>query len=374
VSLGIYIHIPFCQAKCSYCHFISVPLRAELADRYKKAILKEIECFPYSIEEVNSIYFGGGTPSLVPADQVAEIFEACHRHFRITEDCEVSMEANPGTISADKTAVYRRAGINRISIGAQSFANPELMSIGRLHTSDMISESLDRLRGAGFININLDLMLGLPGQTAESWRENLQKTVRLAAPHVSVYMLDLDEQCPLHSRVADGSLVMPEEDLVSDLYLETIRFLTSSGYQQYEISNFAKPGYDCRHNLKYWNREMYQGFGVGSHSFNGHCRYANYCQIEDYIIAIETGASPVGRREPVTEEQALQEILFLGLRLTKGLDWNQLRNANYNDYLAKYEGSLNDLFARGLIERKDAVVRLTETGMLLSNEIFQRFV
>jgi oxygen-independent coproporphyrinogen III oxidase len=374
VSIGIYIHIPFCQAKCSYCHFISTPYRNELANRYKNAILNEIESHPATSEEVNSIYIGGGTPSVVPADYIAEILSKCQRQFHIAEDCEVSMEANPGTISADKTAVYRKAGINRISIGAQSFVDTELLSVERLHRSETISESIGLLTDSGFANINLDLMLGLPAQTADSWMQSLNKTAGLSVPHVSVYMLDLDEQCPLHSRVTDGSVVLPNEDLISDLYLETLRFFSSRGYTHYEISNFAKPGYACRHNLKYWKREAYYGFGAASHSFDLHFRYANHGQILDYISAVETGASAIGWREPVTDEQALQETLFLGLRLTQGVDLDLLRNGNYGDCLAKYENSLTDLYAQGLLARTDSTIRLTESGMLLSNEIFQRFV
>jgi oxygen-independent coproporphyrinogen III oxidase len=374
VSLGIYIHIPFCQAKCSYCHFISTPYRNDLANRYKKAVLSEIASHPAASEEVNSIYIGGGTPSVVSADHIAEILDKCHRRFHIAEDCEVSIETNPGTLSAQKIAVYRKAGVNRISLGAQSFVDTELLSVGRLHKSEMISESIGQLYDSGFTNINLDLMLGLPNQTAASWMRSLNETAGLSVPHISVYMLDLDEQCPLHLKVADGSVVLPSEDLISDLYLETIRFLSSRGYLQYEISNFAKPGFACRHNLKYWKRESYHGFGVGSHSFDLHSRYANCNQILDYISAVETGASALSWREPVTNEQALQETLFLGLRLTEGVDFSLLRNANYGDYLATYENSLTDLYARGLIEKTDSTVRLTESGMLLSNEIFQRFV
>jgi oxygen-independent coproporphyrinogen III oxidase len=374
VSLGIYIHIPFCQAKCSYCHFISTLYQDDLANQYRHAVLREIELFPATSEEVNSIYIGGGTPSAVPSDHIAEILGECHRRFHIAEDCEVSMEANPGTISADKTAVYRKAGINRISIGAQSFVNTELLSIGRLHSSEMIAESISLLRDSGFANISLDLMLGLPGQTADSWIWSLKETSSLSVPHVSVYMLDLDEQCPLNSQVADGSVVLPSEDLISDLYLETIRFFSSRGCMQYEISNFAKPGYACRHNLKYWKREAYQGFGAGSHSFDLHSRYANCSQISDYMSAMETGCSSINWRESVAQEQAFQETLFLGLRLTEGVDLNLLRNENYGDYLTKYEKSLADLCDRGLIDRTDSTIRLTESGMLLSNEVFQLFV
>jgi oxygen-independent coproporphyrinogen-3 oxidase len=374
VSLGIYIHIPFCQAKCSYCHFISTPFRDDLANLYLEALLCEIRSFPATSEEVNSIYIGGGTPTILPAYSIAEILGECRRLFHTEEDCEISIEANPGTISTGNLAEYRKSGINRISIGAQSFVDTELAAISRLHTSGMISKAVGQLHDGGFTNISLDLMLGLPGQTAESWRRTLIETAGLSVQHLSVYMLDLDEQCPLHSLVADGSVILPGEDLVADLYLETIHFFSSCGYQQYEISNFAKPGYECRHNLKYWKRGAYRGFGVGSHSFDVHARYANHSQIPDYIGARHTGAGFISWQEPVTDEQALQETLFLGLRLTEGVDLAQLRNKGHDNYLTKYEHALTDLFARGLIERTDSIIRLTESGMLLSNEIFQRLV
>ena len=376
MSLGIYIHIPFCQAKCSYCHFNSIPFQPDIAERYRGALLEEIRSFAETPEatEVNSIYFGGGTPSLLPAGYVADILNACRRRFPIANDCEISLEANPGTLSPDKIDVYRKAGIRRISVGAQSFANNELSSVGRLHTAEMIRESLGRLREGGFDNINLDLMLGLPGQTAETWEQTLAETAGLSVAHVSVYMLDLDDACPLQSLVADGSVRLPTEDLVSDLYLHSIRFLASRGYEQYEISNFARPGYACRHNLKYWKREKVLGFGLGSHSFDGHCRYANCSGMEDYLGSMESGASPVTWKEPVTAEQALQETLFLGLRLREGVDWNRLLRSGHDDFLAGYEDSLRDLRAKGLIDKTDSIIRLTESGMLLSNEVFQTFV
>ena len=204
-----------------------MPYCDAIADRYAKAVLNELSssmdlCSDKG--EVNSIYFGGGTPSLVPPEHISDILGCCRRLLSISQDCEISLEANPGTISAEKAFVMRRAGVNRISLGAQSFSDTELMSIGRLHTADMVSNSLSRLRAAGFCNINLDLMLGLPGQTAETWRKNLEAIERLAIQHVSVYMLDLDEQSPLHAMVASGCVRMPDEDLISDLYLETISF------------------------------------------------------------------------------------------------------------------------------------------------------
>jgi oxygen-independent coproporphyrinogen-3 oxidase len=235
-------------------------------------------------------------------------------------------------------------------------------------------ESVRLLQRHGFVNVNLDLMLGLPLQTAESWRKNLEKVADLPLTHISAYMLDLDDRCPLQESVEKGSVLLPEEDLVSDLYLETIDYLSSCGYHQYEISNFSRPGYSCRHNLRYWTRAPVQGFGLGSHSFDGRSRHANFPQMEEYLQAIDNGRLPIKWRQPVTEGQAIEETLFLGLRLNQGVDWNQLRNMSGSHLLKKYEDSLRDLCDKGLVEWDGSIVRLSRLGMLLSNEVFQLFV
>jgi oxygen-independent coproporphyrinogen-3 oxidase len=376
VTRGIYIHIPFCRSKCNYCHFVSLSMQRSDADRYKRAVAREIEIFTVAhrpVEEVDSIYFGGGTPSLLPAAHIAGLLSSCRTWFAVAEDCEISLEANPGTLPAGKVKL-RKSGVNRISLGAQTFDNRELASIGRRHTSDEILESLRLLREHGFIEVNLDLMLGLPLQTAESWRRNLEIVAGLDVPHISVYMLDVDDPCPLRSLVENGSVRLPEEDLVSDLYLETIDRLSSCGYAQYEISNFAQPGHSCRHNLKYWTRAPVQGFGLASHSFDGHSRQANFSQMDAYLASVEAGRLPVSRREPLTEAQALEETFFLGLRLNGGLGWDRLKAVYGGHSLQKYEKSLRELCDKGLVEWKDSTVRLTPLGMLLSNEVFQLFV
>jgi len=376
VSLGIYIHIPFCRSKCSYCHFVSVPFHEETSERYRKCILLEIQSVSsrFEAEAVNSVYFGGGTPSIVPAEHIADILEACKRQFRVAEDCEISLEANPGAIPPEKMDALRLAGINRISLGAQSFVDEELSSIGRIHSSGMILQSVNQLRENGFENLNLDLLLGIPGQTKESWQYSLQKTAALSVPHISVYMLDLDEPCKLCDLVADGLVQLPEEDLISELYLETIHFLSVCGYEHYEISNFTKPGYSCRHNLKYWKREPVCGLGLGSHSFDRHSRYANRQDLNGYFRSIEDGRSPVCQWHPISESQALEETLFLGLRLTRGVDWRQLQFLYGADKLVGYEAPLREFSVKGWVEWKDSAVRLTPAGMLFSNEIFQLFV
>ena len=369
--------MPFCRSRCSYCHFISLPYEPAIASRYDHAILREIESSPETTAdcgEVDSIYFGGGTPSILVAKHILGILQACRGKFRVQDNCEISLEANPGTISKTKIAAYRRGGIRRISMGAQTFSDRELSAIGRAHSSAMVFDSLRRLREGGFENINLDLMLGLPFQTRASWKQNLETIASFGIPHVSVYMLDLDDPCPLQTKVAEGAVLLPEDDLVSDLYLETIEFLTSCGYQQYEISNFARPGYACRHNLKYWKRDPVYGFGLGSHSFDGNTRWANAFQIDDYLAAVEAGKDPRTWQEFMDADHALQETLFLGLRLAEGVDWTGLQNSYGAEKLSTYESALQDWIQQGLAQKTGDVVRLTASGMLISNEVFQQFV
>jgi oxygen-independent coproporphyrinogen III oxidase len=351
-------------------------MEEETSAHYQEALAREIEAGSrdFRMEEFDTIYFGGGTPSLLPAKHIDDLLHACRKHFRLSSNCEISLEANPGTFSFDKARILKSIGINRISVGAQSFDNLELGMIGRRHNSDMIVECIQALCSAGFDNINLDLMLGLPLQTRDSWLKNLEQVARFSISHVSVYMLDLSDACALKPMVETGLVRIPDEDCVSDLYLETIDSLTSCGLYQYEISNFARPGFCCRHSLKYWQSEPVLGFGLASHSYDGVSRFANVPDIEEYFRAMDTGKKPVQWRETVTATQALEEKLFLNLRLTQGVNWTQLRRIYGDEGLAKYETSLQEMKARGLIEWNDSTVRLTRSGMLLSNEIFQLFV
>jgi oxygen-independent coproporphyrinogen III oxidase len=354
-----------------------MPYERTTAERYAKALLKEVEIWDgdcSTATEIDSIYFGGGTPSILSEEHIYNILEACRRRFPVASDCEISLEANPGTISKQKIEVYRKCGINRISIGAQSFIDQELSAIGRIHTAGLIFDAIRLLKDGGFRNISLDLMLGLPNQTQVSWKENLDTFALLEIPHVSIYMLDLDDQCPLHSLVANGTVQLPEEDLISDLYLETIELLSSCGNLQYEISNFARQNFQCRHNLKYWLREPFHGFGLASHSFDGSSRYANKAFITDYLDAVESGKSPIDWSYPIGTEQALQEDLFLGLRLTWGISRRKLDEQYGMGSLAKYEGSFRDLSEKGFMILNGDSICLTSSGMLISNEIFQLFV
>ena len=377
MTLGLYTHIPFCRGKCSYCHFISFQFNPSLAARYHNAVLKEIESADLAggrFEEVDTIYFGGGTPTLIPDTHIRDVLDEFRRKFRIKNDCEISIEANPGTLSKRKIAALRTHGVNRISLGAQSFDDQELASIGRLHTRDMIFAVLNQLKLCGFQNVNLDLMLGLPYQTDKSWKLNLEILVQLEIPHISIYMLDLDDNCPLSNVVASGSVPLPEEDLIADMYLDAVHLLSSKGYKQYEISNFAQPGYACQHNLKYWRRQPVLGFGLASHSFDGSARFANQSDMNAYLAAAENGYSPVLWREEIGLTQEFQETIFLGLRLTEGLDCDQLKTRYGEDAVSALVRNLQDLSAQGFVRIEGGRILLTPSAMLVSNEIFQQFV
>jgi oxygen-independent coproporphyrinogen III oxidase len=377
MTTGIYIHIPFCRAKCGYCGFVSQPLDDSLAQRYQRAVVRELERFAGASRcraEVGTIYFGGGTPSVIPPGHLAAMLLACRCAFDVRPDCEISMEANPGTVSPEKLLAYRSMGFNRISLGAQSFAREELEIIGRSHDVAQIGESCRWLRAAGFENFSLDLILGLPGQTESGWHESLRRAAELGPEHLSFYMLELEGKVPLAAAVAAGKCGLPEEDEVADWYLQGIEILEGRGYGQYEISNFARPGCACRHNLKYWRLEPVLGFGVAAHSFDGEFRYANEPCLTEYLGAVEGGRSPVSRREPIDATRALEETIVLGLRLREGLDWNRVLAHGDREAVVACESALVEMRDLGLVERHADRVRLSKRGLLLSNEVFQRFI
>jgi oxygen-independent coproporphyrinogen III oxidase len=377
MNIGLYIHIPFCQRRCNYCHFISRPWDEDLEARYFQAILKEISAYADENTlnmDVVSIYFGGGTPSLMPAQHLAEILAYCRRIFTVVSDCEITLEANPGTVSGAKAESYQAMGVNRVSIGAQSFAESELASISRIHNAGDVEEAIATFRSRGIENLNVDLMLGLPGQSAASWQMNLDRIVQLAPTHLSVYMLDLDDKTPLYHEIKEGRYQIPDDDQISDWYLETIHFLSQYGYDQYEISNFARKGFCCRHNLKYWLCEPVIGFGLGSHSYDGVARYANCSLMEEYLQRVESGLPAVEWRRELNNLQKLQEILFLGLRLNRGVNPDCLKMRFGSELFSRYAAVITTMRDYGLMEIRESQLRLTTRGMLLSNEVFQQFV
>jgi len=372
MSLGVYVHIPFCSSRCNYCHFVTGAFTEATAGRYAAALLREIEGCAGGGERapVDSIYFGGGTPSLVPARLIEAAISAIGKVFAVTRDCEISLEANPETITARNAEAYKRIGVNRISVGAQSFVDGELKAIERCHDAEAPSRALKILREAGIDNLNLDLILGLPGQTSDSWHYTLTRAVEAAPEHVSVYMLDMDDpRAPLHQAVAAGKCSLPDDDDQAEWYLETVEFLQRHGIMQYEISNFASRGMVCRHNLKYWKREPVLGFGVGSHSYDGRMRYANVSSLSRYL-ELATQGSPVEWSYPVDGIAVIEESFFLGLRLNQGVDLESMRQRFGPEKLVAVEGSLAEMLESGLLERDGCFVKLTARGRLLANEVF----
>ena len=372
---AVYIHIPFCLGRCLYCHFPAQLWCEDLAKRYMHAVAREILGFAKTVsyeKEIDSIYLGGGTPSLLSSRQVKEILNVCRSVFTVTADCEISLEANPDTITESKASDWREMGINRISIGAQSFSDKELSAIGRIHSAAQIEVSFRILRKFAFKNISLDLMLGLPRQTERQWMQNLETVASLLPEHLSVYMLDFEGTEPLYRSVKNGAESLPDEDSVADWYIMSLDHLSKAGYAQYEISNFALPGFQCRHNLKYWMGIPVRGFGLGSHSYDGKCRYANNADLNTYFKCVEEGNPPIEWCRQTSETERLQETLFLRLRLCEGVDWDWLECTF--PQTERYKKLLQDFGSKGLIEWQGTNVHLTRSGMLLSNEIFQQFV
>lgn len=366
--LGLYLSIPFCRFKCTYCNFASgVFPRAEL-ERYVTALQKEIRG---DSGEADSIYLGGGTPSLLSPEQLRRIFQTIHEVFRVSEP-EVTLEAAPGSFDDSLVGAWMECGVNRVSLGVQSFVERELRAVGRPHRAEVVADDMGRLRAAGISNISLDLIAGLPHQTPRSWEESLEWVARLRPEHISVYILEVDEESRLGAELLAGggrfsAAAVPDEDTSADLYLRAGERLEEMGYRQYEISNFALPGRESRHNLKYWEGLPYLGFGVDAHSYDGFERRSNVDSVEEYIARLERGEPPTASREIVDDRRRAEERLFLGLRQNAGV-------ALTADDHERYGGEISHLATAGLIEFSGGRLRLTPRGRLLSNEVFQAFV
>ncbi len=356
--LGVYLHLPFCHTHCTYCPFaISTDLSQQ--DAYTDALVREIEAAPRTA--IDTIYLGGGTPSRTSLANLERIFAALHARFDVAPDAEISMEANPEDVHEESVAAWRAMGVNRLSMGVQSFHDDELRAISRVHERQRAIDAVQAAVASG-VRTNLDLMLGLPHQTAESFRETLGTAVDLGAGHLSLYMLDLEEKTPLEVQVARGRVTLPEEDLVADLYLETIGILAARGLAQYEISNFAKAGEECRHNLRYWTRGEYHGFGLGAHSFLGGRRFANTRDIRRYIDASPNAGD---FSEDLGETEVRRETIFLNLRQVSGMCYEELLRLCGQEGVEWSERGLQGGWLR---RGEDGRVAFTPSGFLQSNE------
>ena len=371
IPLELYVHIPFCVRKCQYCDFLSGPSDEETKDRYIEALLKEIRAAEHTEDyEIVSVFIGGGTPSALKAEAIASIMRTLQEQFFFCEDAEVTIEANPGTVDLEKLTIYRNVGINRLSLGLQSTDAEELKLLGRIHSYEEFLKSYEWAREAGFSNINIDLMFAIPGQTGEAWRQHLYQVAELNPEHISAYSLIIEEGTPF----AEQNLDLPDEDTEYQMYEDTAEILERYGYRQYEISNYAKQGYMCRHNAGYWQRREYLGFGLGASSLYGGMRFSNTHQMQEYL---KESRNPDQIRQDVTvlsRNERIEEFMFLGLRLMTGISRQQFEKTFQVTLDSVYGEVLRKLKSEQLIEEVAGYVRLTEYGIDVSNYVLSEFL
>jgi oxygen-independent coproporphyrinogen III oxidase len=373
MPLGLYLHVPFCSAICNYCNFNRGLMDADLKARYVRAIAAEIRRMGRD-EPADTVYFGGGTPSLLEPEDIAALIHACRAAFDVLPTAEVTLEANPETVTAARLSQYRAAGVNRLSFGVQSFRDEELRRLGRIHDSARARAAVAEARAAGFDNLSLDLMLWLPAQTLEHLDESLTALAALRPEHASLYLLELYPNAPLREEMARaGWSLAPDEDAAA-MYLHAMQRLEAEGYEQYEISNVARPGRRARHNMKYWTGGDWAGFGCGAHSTVGGVRWNNVASTQEYVRRIETGESPAAERCELTARERLEEALFMGLRLTDGVSLERVRRDHGVDVWERWGEALQGFADAGWIECTNGRLRLTREGMLLSNEVMIAFL
>lgn len=378
--LQLYVHIPFCVKKCSYCDFLSFSSDERTQLSYADALIREIECYgPQMLDyTVNTIYIGGGTPTWLNEDKLVEILDAIYTYFNVLPEAEVSMECNPGTVTSGKLEKYRRAGVNRLSIGLQSADDAELKILGRIHTFEQFLKTYEMARNAGFGNINVDLISGIPYQTPEKFLHTLQKVVRLKPEHISAYSLIIEKGTPFYEAYKFDAVkqeagmqteVLPTEDEVYRIYKLTQQYLMQAGYAQYEISNFAHPGFECEHNIGYWTRANYLGLGLGAASLVENVRYSNTSDLYEYI----KGTLRVSE-DTVSRKAQMEEFMFLGLRMNCGVTRQQFEKAFGIPIDGIYKNALDHLRDEGLLDTSEGKIVLTEKGMDLSNYALAQFL
>jgi len=390
MSVSLYVHIPFCLKRCIYCDFVSGIYGPGKANVYIEALKKEIDTVPAKTA-MSTLYIGGGTPTSLSTDTLSDLIRHIFTHISFSSPSgidgkagnEATIEANPGTVDTAKLQTVRSLGINRISIGVQSFDNGELDFLGRIHSSEEAEQAVYFARDAGFENIGIDLIYGIPGQTLARWKKTLEKAVSLRPEHISTYELTVEEGTMLYECLQNppsSKTNLPEEDKIIEMYEYIIDYLTSEGYIHYEISNFARPGYFCRHNLNYWDRGEYYGTGLGAHSFKEGKRFYNTDHLDEYIQALSTDRSPVKETEHITEDKALSEAIFLGLRKIDGINIEHFSKRYKVNLLIRFEKEIREFQEAGLVEivesgcSYETNLRLTRKGLLLSNEVFARFI
>ena len=380
-TASLYLHIPFCHTRCHYCDFNTYAGILPLREPYVRALLTEIELAGKMVQIADAlprrsrtIFFGGGTPSMLSVPQISRLLDACFKAFVVDEDAEITLEANPGTLSQEQLVGLRKAGINRLSMGAQSFDAELLKTLGRIHSPDEITQAVHYARAAGFTAINLDFMFGLPDQTMQHWRATLERALELHPDHFSLYSLIVEEGTPFHTWAAEGRITPGDEDLCADMYEYADELLQRAGYINYEISNWALPGQHSRHNLTYWQNLPYIGMGAGAYSSFGNRRFSNERDPLAYIKQLKTGRTPEVESEVIEHEQAMAETAFLALRTAIGLHLPTFEQ-RFAQPFAQFVGNrLRMVEEAGLLEQENGWLRLSQRGRLLGNEVFLRLL
>ena len=373
MSLGLYVHIPFCSAICNYCNFNRGLFDAALKEQYVVALRREIGA-KGDRSAADTIFFGGGTPSLLEPSEIAAIISACQSAFDVASDAEITLEANPETVTPERLAGFRAAGVNRLSFGVQSFRDDELQRLSRLHSASRAAEAFAMARAAGFDNISLDLMMWLPQQSIAQWLESVDALIALGPDHASLYILELYPNAPLREAMARSKWSLAPDDDAAEMYLEAMTRLDHAGYDQYEISNVARPGRESRHNLKYWTDGEWLGFGCGAHSTRRAVRWKNLSSTTEYIAAVVAGGQLEVERRELSRHEGLEEALFTGLRLAGGIDLNAMKVRYGADVWALYGCELERFRDAGLLIYDGRFLRLSRAGMLLANEIMSLFL
>jgi oxygen-independent coproporphyrinogen III oxidase len=379
--LGLYIHVPFCAAICNYCNFNRGLFDAAVKERYVAALLAEIRRTADSSpslgagrSEADTIFFGGGTPSLLDPLEIHAIIDACRASFDLASDAEITLEANPETVTPERLAGFREAGINRLSYGVQSFRDDELQRLTRLHSAARAEDAVRLARAAGFDNLSLDLMMWLPQQTVSQWLESVDRLIEIEPEHASLYLLEIYPNAPLRDAMARAHWSIAPDDDAAEMYLQSMARLETAGYAQYEISNVARKGRESRHNLKYWTDGEWLGFGCGAHSTRDGVRWKNRSSTEEYIAAVNAGASVACEHRHLSVDERIEEALFTGLRLVQGIDLKLIESRHGVDVWRRWGGELQPFLEEGLLVHEDGVLRLTRAGMLLAHEIMTVFI
>lgn len=371
--LGLYLHVPFCASICNYCNFTRGLYDETLKTQYVDALLEEIQRSDRR-RGADTVYFGGGTPSLLDPTEIARLVEACDRTFGLDADAEITLEANPETLSPARLEAFRRGGVNRLSVGVQSMREGELQLLGRQHGTSRVLEVCRWAREAGLENVSVDLMLWLPGQTVDEWLESVAIVLTLAVDHVSLYMLEVYPQAPLRQAMARAGVTQPGDEVAAEMYERGLARLEAAGFAQYEISNAARPGREARHNLKYWSDGAWLGFGCGAHSTVGAERWRNVTATAEYVQRIGAGAEPVSERSVRPTEERLQDALFMGLRRSAGIDLESIGRRYGVDVWERYGEALAPYLQADLLRKAGARLQLSRRGMLLAHEVMSVFV